>query len=62
MVKTMQENDLSLSFGEKKPPKWYQDNKEPKSTVGKNKGLTLVLDGHTNIVAPGTVINLGSPY
>ena len=32
-----------------------ETTEEPKSTVGKNKGLTLILDGHTNLIASGTI-------
>ena len=43
------------AFGNPHPPKWFSDSNEPNSKVGKSKGLTLVLDAHTNLIAPGTV-------
>lgn len=33
----------------------YIDQKEPKTQPGQNKGLRLILDAHTDRVAPGTV-------
>ena len=50
MVEKMQNRDLDQSFGDQKPPNWYTEQNEPQSKVGKSKGLTLILDGHTNLL------------
>lgn len=55
MVTRMQENDFIGSFGSSELPGWYTEHHEPKSKAGKFKGLTLVLDAHTDIVSAGTV-------
>ena len=55
MVQRMQQRDLENAFGDRQPPKAYIQNNEPKTKVGRNKGLTLILDAHTNLLAPATV-------
>ncbi|XP_059085016.1 sodium channel protein Nach-like [Tigriopus californicus] len=55
MVTRMQEDDFIGSFGGPELPSWYTNNNEPKSKSGKFKGLTLVLDAHTDVVSAGTV-------
>ena len=55
MVAQKQEEDLSQSFGNQSDSQWFSDDNEPTSKSGLNKGLTLVLDAHTDIVETGTV-------
>ena len=55
MVGRKQEEDLSQSFGNQSDSQWFFDGNEPTSKSGKNKGLTLILDAHTDIVETGTV-------
>ena len=55
MVKRKQAEDLSDSFLNLSISQWFFDKNEPTSKSGKNKGLTLVLDAHTDILETGTV-------
>ena len=55
MVSYLQERDKNNSFGTSTPPKWYTKAGEPKPAPGRNKGLTVFLDAHTDQVAWGTV-------
>ena len=55
MVERMQQQDFRSSFGMAELPEWYLDHNEPKSKSGKHKGLTLILDAHTDIISAGTV-------
>lgn len=55
MIAKMQDRDFQSSFGATELPEWYQTGNEPKSKAGKHKGLSIILDAHTNIIAGGTV-------
>ena len=55
MIAKMQGRDFQSSFGATELPEWYQSANEPKSKAGKHKGLSIILDAHTNIIAGGTV-------
>jgi len=50
-----QKQDQDLGFEDSALPKWYENAGEPKSQPGQNKGLTLILDAHTDRISPGTV-------
>ena len=54
-VSTMQSKDAESAFETKDRPSWYDKNKEPNPRAGRNKGLTLIIDGHSNKVSAGTV-------
>lgn len=51
MISKMQSQDMTLSNAE--VPGWF----EPISHDGVSKGLTLLLDAHTDMLSPGTVID-----
>ncbi len=54
MVSKMQKRDKDSAFGDASDiPSWY--NNEPTSKAGRKKGLSIVLDGHTDLIAAGTV-------
>ena len=36
-------------------PRWFQENNEPRPEAGRSKGLTLILDGHTDRLTEATV-------
>ena len=56
MVTKMQLQDRESLFdtNEKLPP-WWKSNNEPNSQPGKSKGLTLVLDAHSDKVASSSI-------
>ena len=51
----MQNTDKNASFADSTPPKKYLASKEPNTLPGRNKGLVLMLDAHTDLFAPGFV-------
>jgi len=55
MLQSMQKADKEGSFLSSSVPKYYVDNKEPKTTPGKKKGLILMLDAHSDWLAPGSM-------
>ena len=55
LVSKLQTIDKNASFGDSKLPKKYVDNGEPTTLPGKNKGLVLMLDAHTDTFASGSV-------
>ena len=55
LVTKLQEADKAASFDKTNVPKKYLDEKEPRVTPGRNKGLVLMLDAHTNVLSPGSV-------
>ncbi len=57
MIKNLQE--FENSFKNLTLPEWYTSNNEPKSLAGRNKGLFVVLDAHTDLLAP---TSLSSDY
>ena len=54
-ISARQFEDAEAAFDDNDPPQWYNNNKEPKPQAGRNKGLTLIIDGHSNKVSSGTV-------
>ena len=54
-LSNMQNQDQNLGFEDESLPEWYQNQNEPRTQPGQNKGLRLVLDAHTDRVSPGTV-------
>ena len=55
LVKSLQNSDKNLSFTDSTLPKYYVDNKEPKTLPGRIKGLLLILDAHSNMFSSGSV-------
>jgi hypothetical protein len=54
-ISLRQSDDAKNGFDPSETPKWYTDNKEPIPEAGRDKGLTLVLDGHSNRLSRATV-------
>ncbi len=48
--------DRNRSFGNPDVPSWYSKEKEPVPHQGVNKGLTLVLDAHSDKLAVSSVL------
>jgi hypothetical protein len=44
-----------MSFADSSLPKYYVSKGEPQTLPGKNKGLVLMLDAHTDLFAAGSV-------
>ena len=42
-------------FDESETPEWYNETNEPFPEAGRDKGLTLVVDGHSNKLSRATV-------
>ena len=55
MVSSMQHQDSLGSFDNTSLPDWYQERDEPATQPGQNKGLTIVLDAHTDMVSSGSI-------
>lgn len=55
MVRKMRSRDKSGSFGRTTLPQWYKDNNEPTSQAGKSKGLTVIMDAHSNLLSAASV-------
>ena len=56
MVTLMQARDRDLSFDRKiEMPGFWEGNNEPISEAGRSKGLSVILDAHSNLLAGGTV-------
>ena len=54
-ISARQSRDTESAFETKAVPPCYKDNQEPIPEAGRNKGLTLIIDGHSNKVSAGTV-------
>jgi hypothetical protein len=54
MLQTMQNKDKTFSVEPSQVPKWYSDNAEPTTVPGRNKGLVLMLDTHSDQLSPGS--------
>ena len=55
LVKSLQESDKNNSFADSTLPKYYLTNNEPKTLPGRGKGLVLILDAHTDLLAAGSI-------
>jgi len=55
LVSQLQVIDKNASFADSTLPKKYMRNKEPTTLPGRNKGLVLMLDAHTDLLAAGSV-------
>ena len=56
-ISMVQEEEKERGFENSEIPGWYSNNKEPKSESGRNKGLTLVVDRHSNKLSASTVMD-----
>jgi len=50
-VKDLQEYYRNYSASDPSLPNWYKHSNEPKSSAGRNKGLFVMLDAHSNLLA-----------
>ena len=55
LVKGLQNYDRANAFGNSTIPSWYKKAGEPKTQAGINKGLTIMLDTHSNIWSSASV-------
>ena len=55
MVNHKQREDFNNSLVNSTRSSWFSDQNEPTSKSGLNKGLSLVLDAHTDMLETGTV-------
>jgi hypothetical protein len=55
MLQSMQASDKSTSFLSSNAPTYYVKNREPNTIPGRNKGLVLMLDAHSDWLAPGSM-------
>ena len=55
LVQTMQARDKNLSFIDPKLENYYQENGQLKIQPGKSKGLTVILDSHSDFYAAGSL-------
>ncbi len=54
-IKQMQSHDKYLSLENPVLPNSFLFNQEPTTEPGRNKGLTLIIDAHSDILSPGSV-------
>lgn len=55
ILSEMQKRDKAQAFVSSSLPKKYVKNGEPKTVPGRQKSLVLMLDAHTDLLAPGSV-------
>ena len=55
IIQDLQEHDRKISFSSAQLSSDYIKNGEPKAQPGKARGLTVVLDGHSDIISVGSV-------
>jgi hypothetical protein len=55
VIQERQRFDKKFSFADSSVPTWYANKSEPKAVSGRNKGLFLILDAHTDLLDPGSV-------
>ena len=56
-ISMVQEEEKERGFEISEIPGWFSNNNEPKSEAGRNKGLTLVVDRHSNKLSASTVMD-----
>ena len=54
-VSILQEEEERNGFEKDELPAWYQDLGEPKPEAGRKKGLTLIVDRHSDALSPSSV-------
>jgi len=55
LLKDLQSNDSSAAFINSTLPKWYVDANEPTTQTGINKGLSFMLDAHTDLLSASSI-------
>jgi len=55
IVRELQESDKNSSFGDRVLPIKYASTNEPKTLPGRNKGLVLMVDAHSDLLAAGSI-------
>ena len=55
IIQNLQEHDKNISLNSAQLSSDYIKNGEPKAHPGKARGLTVVLDGHSDIISVGSV-------
>ena len=55
IIRKMQDKDRNRYFKNSSLPDWFNKNGEPKSESGLPNGLSIMLDAHTDQLAPGSV-------
>lgn len=55
LIKQLQKTDMKKSFENTALPKWYIDGAEPVATPGINKGLSVLLDLHSDAISTASV-------
>ena len=56
-ISSRQKDEMQNGFEESQLPDWYAEDNEPKPEAGRNKGLTLVVDRHSNMLSASTVMD-----
>ena len=54
-ISERQAKDTDSAFETKHLPDWYINDEEPSPQAGRDKGLTIIIDGHSDKVSSGTV-------
>ena len=57
-ISQKQSDDDNNAFELSSKPKWYVENHEPTPGPGRDKGLTLIIDGHSNRLQCPSTINV----
>ena len=55
LVKSLQDHEKRLAYGNTSLPDWFVLANEPQSQTGINKGLEVVLDAHNDLLNEGSV-------
>ena len=55
IITEMQKKEHLMGMETRKKPQWYTSNSEPMPNVGRDFGLTVVVDGHSDKLSPSTV-------
>jgi hypothetical protein len=55
LLTELQSFDNDSAFVNSSLPKWFVQGNEPTTQFGINKGLTVMLDAHTDIVSSGSI-------
>ena len=56
-IHSMQKDEMENGFDMSEAPEWYAESNEPKPEAGRNKGLTVVVDRHSNMLSASTVMD-----
>lgn len=57
IIQTMQTFEKEGAFDNSSKPDWYLNKGEPKSQAGINKGLSVTLDAHSDLLDSLSVVN-----